>query len=498
MAETIGKYVIEKKLGQGGMGIVYKCLDPENNRPVAVKVLPQQLASDAAFLQRFKREVMTLRRLGHPNIVKMYDQGTHDASFYYAMEYAEGKSLEDVLARKERMPPLRAMAIIRGCAEALEHSHAQGIIHRDIKPANIMLVGEDRVKLMDFGIAKVLDATRMTATQGVLGTAEYMSPEQSEGRRVDARTDIYSLGVVLYECLTTRVPITAANPTALIMKLRTAQIDPPISWAPELPKNLSDFVMRMLERDPARRCESAKELIRELDRIARQIQSGLDGKGPATSTTRVIRTGREAAVPLWRNPWTIVLLALILAAFVWFRRHPGSEPRPSPPPTVHPSAEGKGAPLANVWLLQANRARDRSLSEDDSPVERAAQQAIASDLCQLIMAHFPQTAQADEAEVLLLRLEMDAGNGKPPLKPIRAQERERAEKLLRDAAASRVRKEYDVARGLCELVKQLFPDTEPAREAEIELLRIAQYERHDAAGESVPAPDNESPDTDES
>jgi len=238
--EKIGNYIIEEKLGQGGMGIVYKCRDAETGRAAAVKILPRQLAANVVFLQRFKREVLTLRRLDHPNIVQIYDQGEADGSFYYAMEFVEGVSLESVLEKREKMAPARAMSLIRGCAEALEHSHAQGIIHRDVKPANIMLAEDGGVKLTDFGIAKLLDATRMTATQGVLGTVEYMSPEQSQGRRVDARSDLYSLGVVLYQCLTSRVPITGSNPTEIIMKLRTQQIDPPIAWVPELPKNLSD------------------------------------------------------------------------------------------------------------------------------------------------------------------------------------------------------------------------------------------------------------------
>ena len=180
--ETIGKYIIEKKIGQGGMGIVYKCLDPEQKRSAAVKVLPQQFAADPAFLQRFKREVMTLQRLDHPSIVTIYDQGETDGSYYYAMEFIEGVSLDGLLDDRDKLPALEAIAIVRGCAQALQYSHSQGIIHRDIKPANIMVLKDHAIKLMDFGIAKVTDATRMTATQGVLGTVEYMSPEQSQGR----------------------------------------------------------------------------------------------------------------------------------------------------------------------------------------------------------------------------------------------------------------------------------------------------------------------------
>ena len=394
VAERIGKYVIEKKLGQGGMGIVYKCRDPETGRLAAVKVLPQQLASDAAFLQRFKREVMTLQRMDHPNIVKIYEQGTADSAYYYAMEYAEGVSLETALAKKERMDPLRAIRIIRACAEALQHSHARNIIHRDIKPANIMLLEGEGIKLMDFGIAKVLDATRMTATQGVLGTVEYMSPEQSQGRHVDARTDVYSLGVVLYQCLTTRTPITGTNPTQIIMKLRTHQIESPDEWVPDLPKNLAALVMRMLEKDPAKRLESARELIRELDRIAKQIETGITGRGPATPSGRVITSAHPAPIPTWRNPWVIAVVVLLAAVILWTRRPP-PEPAESPPLSPTRRSGQRATSLPKTWLLMARRARARKQYE------------ISSDMCHLIMKHFPDTPQADDAEVELLRIEQD-------------------------------------------------------------------------------------------
>ncbi len=258
--EKIGKYVIESKLGQGGMGIVYKCLDPETGRHTAVKVLPQQMTASPSFLQRFKREVLTLQRLDHPNIVRIYDDGEWEGAYYYAMEYVEGVGLDSILADKERMPPLEALHIIRACAEALQHSHARAVIHRDIKPANIMITSDGGVKLMDFGIAKVLDATRMTETLSVLGTVEYMSPEQSQGRYVDAHSDLYSLGVVLYQCLTARVPISGTTPTEVIMKLRTHQIEPPSAWTPGLPKSLDALVMHLLERDTSKRLASAAEL----------------------------------------------------------------------------------------------------------------------------------------------------------------------------------------------------------------------------------------------
>ena len=393
--QKIGKYVIEQKLGQGGMGIVYKCRDIEANRFVAVKVLPQQLASDAAFLQRFKREVTTLKRLDHANIVRIYDQGAADGSYYYAMEFAEGESLESVLQAKEKMDPLRAIGIIRGCAEALEHSHAKGIVHRDIKPANIMLTPEGGVKLMDFGIAKVLDATRMTATMGVLGTVEYMSPEQSQGRHVDARSDLYSLGVLLYQCLTTRLPITGTNPTEIIMKLRTQQIDAPDSWVPELPKNLSSLIMQLLSKEPSKRLESARELLRELDRVAKQIKAGMTGHGSGLVTDRVLSTGVPPPAAAWRNPWVIGLIILVALTAIWLKASPSEQPATAPPLVTPPTQNADNAShpaQCKMLLLWAQRSRERK--EYD----------LARRYCTFLIQTFPGTAHADEAELELVRI----------------------------------------------------------------------------------------------
>ena len=376
---TIGKYVIESKLGQGGMGIVYKCLDPETGRHAAVKVLPQQLTAAPAFLQRFKREVLTLQRLDHPNIVRIYDDGESEGAYYYAMEYIEGAGLDSLLANKEKMPPLEALRIIRACAEALQHSHEHAVIHRDIKPANIMLTPDGGVKLMDFGIAKVLDATRMTETLSVLGTVEYMSPEQSQGRHVDPRSDLYSLGVVLYQCLTARLPISGTTPTEVIMKLRTHQVEAPSAWVPELPKSLDALVMHMLERDASKRVGSAAELLREIERVERHIKAGAVGHGPIASADRILLTERPAA-PLWRNPWAIGFLLLALGIGLW------AAFRPAPPPpsdTAMTEQEHRPPAVIKMWVKKA---------ETDKKYD------YAEDLCRLLMKYWSGAREAHWAE----------------------------------------------------------------------------------------------------
>jgi len=380
--DRIGKYTIEKKLGQGGMGIVYKCLDTEQQRHAAVKVLPQQLAADPVFLQRFKREVLTLQRLDNPHIVRIFDQGDYDGAYYYAMEYVDGISLESLLEAKVKMEPLRALRIIRACAEALQHSHAQGIIHRDIKPANIMLTLTEEVKLTDFGIAKVLDATRMTATQGVLGTVEYMSPEQSQGRHVDGRSDLYSLGVVLYQCLTARLPITGTTPTEIIMKLRTQQVDPPSSWTPALPRSMDDLVERMLAKEPSKRIESAMELIREIDRVEGQISSG--ATDPSSISKEAILTSRQES-SLWSNPW-MIMCAVGVLGFAAYMFLPSKQADPPPESVTGTTlASGEGARPQIPMLLAAVRARGQGNFD------------CATDICNLILKYYPGSKQAEQA-----------------------------------------------------------------------------------------------------
>jgi len=312
--KELGEYEVIEELGRGGMGVVYKGRHAESGDQVAIKVLPAQLALDPAFRQRFIREVKTLERLEHPNIVRILGSGHHEGALWYAMEFVDGTDLEHVLRADGKLDPLRATRIVRAVAEALAYSHTRNVIHRDIKPANVMLAGEDQVKLTDFGIARMVDATRMTVTAGVLGTVEYMSPEQSEGEVVDERTDIYSLGVVFYRAVTGRLPVDGANPTEIMVRIKTAQVSAPISWVPDLPRNLNDLILQMVEKDRSRRILSAQALLRELERNIRQLEAAAAGFEVGSEA---ILSEREAVPVWWKNPWLILFVVFVAAIAGW-------------------------------------------------------------------------------------------------------------------------------------------------------------------------------------
>jgi len=238
------------------------------------------------------------------------------------------------------------------------------------------------VKLTDFGIAKVLDATRMTATQGVLGTVEYMSPEQSQGRHVDGRSDLYSLGVVLYQCLTARLPITGTTPTEIIMKLRTQQVDPPSSWTPALPRSMDDLVERMLAKEPSKRIESAMELIREIDRVEGQISSG--ATDPSSISKEAILTSRQES-SLWSNPW-MIMCAVGVLGFAAYMFLPSKQADPPPESVTGTTlASGEGARPQIPMLLAAVRARGQGNFD------------CATDICNLILKYYPGSKQAEQA-----------------------------------------------------------------------------------------------------
>lgn len=261
-----GRYELGDRLGSGGMSNVYKATDRILERTVAVKVLAEHLSDDERFVARFRREALAVARLIHPNIVQVYDTGVDEGRHYIVMEFVEGRSGAQVLSRQGPLDPATAAeAGIQACA-GLDYAHRRGIIHRDVKPGNLMIVGgpvgggEMTVKLTDFGIARALEQTRITQVGSVVGTAAYLAPEQVRGEEATPATDVYALGVVLYQFLTGRLPYEGSSLAELAVRQQNERPLPPSTYNDDVPETLGGAVLRALEGDPSRRYASADEL----------------------------------------------------------------------------------------------------------------------------------------------------------------------------------------------------------------------------------------------
>jgi serine/threonine protein kinase len=262
--EKLGPYKLEKILGRGGMGAVYVGLNEATGERAAVKVLSGHLADDEAFRERFKIEVETLKRLSHPNIVQLSGYGEDDGHLFYVMELVKGKSLHDELAAGRRFTWREVTRIGIAIALALKHAHDRGIIHRDLKPANLLIDEQEHVKLTDFGIAKLYGGTSVTADGGVLGTADYMSPEQADGKPINSRCDLYSLGSVLYALLIGRPPFAGKTVVQVITALKNDKPVPLRRLAPDTPEELESIILQLLEKEPQKRIATALVLANRL------------------------------------------------------------------------------------------------------------------------------------------------------------------------------------------------------------------------------------------
>jgi serine/threonine protein kinase len=262
----VGRYEVGRLVGSGGMAEVYEGQDRLLGRRVAIKVLRSQYASDPAFLERFRREAQSAAAFSHPNIVAVYDTGMEGAIPFMVMEYVQGRTLKDAIAAEGGLPSFRAAEIGAQVAAALAAAHLRGLVHRDVKPANIILTADGTAKVTDFGIARVETASPLTQPAAVVGTAQYIAPEQAEGRTVDGRSDIYSLGCVLYELLTGQVPFTGATPVAIAYRHVQDQVVPPRLINPNVPAELEAVVLRAMAKSPDHRYQTAAQLAADLDR----------------------------------------------------------------------------------------------------------------------------------------------------------------------------------------------------------------------------------------
>ncbi|MBS3956915.1 MAG: Stk1 family PASTA domain-containing Ser/Thr kinase [Clostridiales bacterium] len=334
------RYRVTEKIGSGGMADVFKAVDEVLGRTVAVKVLHARYAADPGFVARFRQEAQSAANLSHPGIVNMYDWGRDGETYYIVMEYVRGTDLKHLIEERGPIDPMNAAEYASQVCAALAVAHGYDIIHRDIKPHNIVLTPDGAVKVMDFGIARAGNTT-MTQTGSVLGTAHYVSPEQAQGRALGPASDLYSLGIVLYELTTGRLPFDADTPVAVALKQVNEQPVSPRQLNPQIPASLEAVIMRALQKDPAARYASAEEMRADLKRVLSggvveavaavaatgaptgEMSShtsvmpavGSGGRGASAPSTPGSGPPRIRPVPQRRNPWPwIAAIALVLIA----------------------------------------------------------------------------------------------------------------------------------------------------------------------------------------
>ena len=319
-----GRYELGPLLGQGGMAEVHEAIDTRLNRKVAIKMLRTDLAREAAFQARFRREAQSAASLNAPTIVAVYDTGEDELDGarvpYIVMEYVPGRTLRDILRSGQRLTVQRALEIIDGTLLALDYSHRHGIVHRDIKPANVMVTPPGQVKVMDFGIARAVADTSATMTQtaNVLGTAQYLSPEQARGETVDARSDVYSTGCLMYELLTGRPPFQGESPVAVAYQHVREMPPTPSAVDPQLPAAVDAIVMKALAKNPENRYQTAAEMRADVDRALHGIPVSAPPVLPDEPTQQLSSVGTATLAttraPARRAGWYVALTIAVVAA----------------------------------------------------------------------------------------------------------------------------------------------------------------------------------------
>src|SRR5256886_48552 len=328
-----GRYRILRKLGTGGMANVYLAEDEVLGRRVAIKILNDRHAGDDQFVERFRREAKNAASLSHPNIVSIYDRGEAEGTYYIAMEYLDGRSLKELIVARGPAPIHLAVDYARQILAAIRFAHRHGIVHRDIKPHNVLVDGEGRLKVTDFGIARA-GVSQMTEAGSIIGTAQYLSPEQAKGSPVDQTSDLYSVGVVLYELLTGVVPFSGDTPVEIAMKHLSSVPEPPSAKRADVPRDLDMVVMRALAKEPSERYHSAEEMDADLRRVSRGVAispateeaaTAIISRPPPTAVTEVTPRPPVPYAPtaayydyeepprraLW--PWLLAMLFVLAA-----------------------------------------------------------------------------------------------------------------------------------------------------------------------------------------
>jgi len=359
-----GRYQIIEELGQGGMGRVLRVLDRKVNEEIAIKLLKPEIASEKRVLERFSNELKNARRISHRNICRMYELLEDSGVHYITMEYVRGEDLKSFIRRSRKIAPGTAIIIARQVCEGLEEAHRLGIIHRDLKPQNIMIDKEGNARIMDFGIARSLEAESITGQGVIIGTPDYMSPEQVEAKEVDARSDIYSLGVVLYEMVTGHLPFEGNTPLSIAVKHKTEPPPDPRKNNPQLSHSFGLLILKCMEKDPEKRFADAHKLLEELKRIEAEIPT-VERIAPKAKSP----TSREITVKLnLKKTYRLVGIGaalLLLALGAWYYLLRDGSTVASGPPQEAPSAPQASDSPAGKQKPEVSEARPQSKLQTD-------------------------------------------------------------------------------------------------------------------------------------
>ena len=343
-----GRYEIIEELGKGGMGKVYRVEDKKIKKEIALKLIKQEIAADKKTIERFKNELTTARDIRHKNVCGMFDLGEEKGQHYITMEYVSGGDLKRFIRRAAPLSTARTISIAKQVCEGLAEAHTLGVVHRDLKPSNIMIDDNGNARIMDFGIARTLKAKGLTGAGIMVGTPEYMSPEQAEAKEVDQRSDIYSMGIILYEMMTGQLPFVGDTPLSVALKHKTEAPKNPTELNPQIPTDLSRVILKCLEKERDKRYQNAEKLLAEVTNIEKGI--------PTTErkvAERKTLTSKEITVSFSLKktliPALIVFAAVIVGVLIW---------QPWEKKTTYPVADGK--PSIAILLFQ-NTSRDSNL-----------------------------------------------------------------------------------------------------------------------------------------
>ena len=410
-----GRYEVRSRLGSGGMADVYLAHDNQLGRDIALKVLHRRFARDTQFVERFKREARAAAGLQHPHVVGIYDRGEHDGTYYIAMEYLQGRTLRQVLDEEAPLDQERAIDYALQILQAAGFAHRNGIVHRDFKPHNVMCGPDGRLKVTDFGIARA-GASEMTETGSIMGTAQYLSPEQAQGQPVDAASDIYSIGIMVYELLTGYVPFSGDSAVAIALRHVSDPPTPLREVRADIHPALEATVMRALQKEPAGRYGSAEEFAAMLESARDAIRSGDPGQDTAAwaAVAAPPVEDEEEAARRRRRRWIVlaaVLLLLAGAALAWALTRPDM--------VEVPNEVGKPAPQAVADLARVG------LETEIKPVQSEAPE-------ETVVSHDP--AAGDEVERgSTITLNVSSGPGTKIVPDVRGKSRREALKLLTEA-----------------------------------------------------------------